>query len=231
MNFTVDKRKALFLVLDTETAGGFNFPLIYNIGWKIIDKKGNTYLKEEYLINEIFFNEKLMSSAYYKEKLPFYYNELKKGRILAVNAAFVWERLKDIKKTFPKIKICAYNAGFDKFALECTFNKPFESESFIDIWNMFFTFTEKSKKYQDFCERNGYTYFDKWKNKKFRTNAEIAYRYIKNNLSFIEAHTSLNDVEIEAEILTYIIRQKKKTKKEIKILKKFEKKLDFFIQV
>lgn len=218
MNFTVDKRKALFLVLDTETAGGFNFPLIYNIGWKIIDKKGNTYLKEEYLINEIFFNEKLMNTAYYKEKLPFYYNELKKGKILAVNAAFVWERLKDIKKTFPKIKICAYNAGFDKFALECTFNKPFKSESFIDIWNMFFTFTEKNKKYQDFCERNGYTYFDRWKNKKFRTNAEVAYRYIKNNLSFVESHTALNDVEIEAEILTYIIRQKKKTKKEIKIL-------------
>jgi hypothetical protein len=231
MNFTIDKRKALFLVLDTETAGGFNFPLIYNIGWKIIDKKGNTYLKEEYLINEIFFNEKLMNFAYYKEKLPFYYNELKKGKILAVNAAFVWERLEDIKKTFPKIKICAYNAGFDKFALECTFNKPFESENFIDIWNMFFTFTEKSKKYQDFCEKNGYVYFDRWKNKKFRTNAEVAYRYIKNNLSFIEAHTALNDVEIEAEILTYIIRQKKKTKKEIKILKKFEKKLDFFIQV
>lgn len=227
----VDERKALYLVLDTETAGNFDHPLIYNIGWQVIDKKGNVYLTEEYLINEIFFNANLMNTAYYREKIPFYYKELQAGRLLAVNGAYVWERLEDIKKTFPKIKICAYNAGFDKFALECTFNKPLESESFIDIWNMFFTFTEKSKKYQDFCEKNGYTYIDKYGNIKLRTKAEIAYRYIKNDTSFIENHTALKDVQIEVEILTFIIRQKKRIKKDIKILKEFEKSLDSIIKI
>ena len=41
-----------------------------------------------------------------------------------------------------------------------------------------------------------------------RFTAEIIYRFITNNLNFEEAHTGLEDVLIEKEILAYCLKNK-----------------------
>ena len=70
----IDKRKKYLMVLDVETTNNqmgsrFNDGLVYDIGFTIIDKKGNVYVKRSYAIKEIFDWKELMETAYYKNKL------------------------------------------------------------------------------------------------------------------------------------------------------------------
>jgi thiol-disulfide isomerase/thioredoxin len=62
-----------------------------------------------------------------------------------------------------------------------------------------------------FCEENGYI----TKNNQCRYTAEIIYRYITKDNDFVESHTGLEDVEIEAQIFAYCVRQHKKMKKNL----------------
>jgi hypothetical protein len=43
----------------------------------------------------------------------------------------------------------------------------------------------------------------------FKTSAEIAYRYLAKEINFIEAHTALNDAEIESFILLKALKKGK----------------------
>jgi hypothetical protein len=65
--------------------------------------------------------------------------------------------------------------------------------------------------YHKFCEDNGYL----TKHNKPRFTAEIVYRFISKNNDFVESHTGLEDVEIEAQILAYCMRQHKKMNKKL----------------
>ena len=88
----MDKRISYKIVLDTETC-----PLdreldevtpsnmfAYDIGWAIVDKRGNVYKTRSFINADIFLNEKIaMTSAYYADKIPKYWEDYKNGtRIL-----------------------------------------------------------------------------------------------------------------------------------------------------
>jgi hypothetical protein len=64
----------------------------------------------------------------------------------------------------------------------------------------------KQTTYKIWCKINGFT----TKNGTPRFTAEILYRYITDNLEFIESHTGLEDTLVEKEIFAYCVRQKKK---------------------
>lgn len=121
------KRK-LYLVLDCETATlpcvakyaktekskqkiSIAKPLIYDLGWKVIDRKGNIYKKRSFLITEIFSVPEVFNTAYYKEKRPKYLQKLRKNQITLVN----WETaikylMEDMQDVYA---VGAYNAMFD----------------------------------------------------------------------------------------------------------------------
>ena len=67
----------------------------------------------------------------------------------------------------------------------------------------------KQKRYQKFCEENGYL----TKNGQVRKTAEILYRYLINNTDFVESHTGLEDVNIERQIFMACLRQHKKMRR------------------
>ena len=83
----IDKRKNYIMVLDVETTnnnmekGAKNDGLVYDIGFAITDKKGNIYAKRSFAITEIFDWTELMNTAYYKNKLPKYYQRLAEGKM------------------------------------------------------------------------------------------------------------------------------------------------------
>ena len=90
---------------------------------------------------------------------------------------------------------CAHNSGFD-------FNKTFVSEcvegmEFIDTWQAFFETIGKYRKYNKFCCENGFV----TKSGNIQMTAEVCYRFLSGDVSFVEEHTALSDCEIEAEIL------------------------------
>ena len=86
-----DRRRKYYLVLDCETATmpyAQNFegkarqniaiakPLIYDLGWQIIDRNGNVYAKRNFLISEIFSVPAIFNTAYYASKRPLYLEKL-----------------------------------------------------------------------------------------------------------------------------------------------------------
>ena len=93
----IDKRRNYKIVLDTETCPiDKDFEGVapenmwaYDIGWAVCDKQGNIYETRSYVNADIFLQEKdLMQSAYYAEKIPKYWEEIKSGkRILHTSSA------------------------------------------------------------------------------------------------------------------------------------------------
>ena len=219
----MDKRINYKIVLDTETC-----PLeqtdevtpwnmfVYDIGWAIVDKRGNVYKTQSFINADIFLDEKeLMKSAYYSEKIPKYWEDIKSGiRQLRSFYNIKKQLLADIAEYGVK-EIYAHNMRFDYGTLQNTqrwltkskyryfFPKGIE---ICDTLKMARQVLKDSKMYRVWCEQNGYI----TKNNQCRFSAEVLYRYITGNDDFIESHTGLEDVMIEKDILAYCYSRHKK---------------------
>lgn len=213
--------KKKYLIVDTETANTIEQPLPYDIGWAICDKNGHIYVERSYVVAEIFCDMKdIMQSAYYAEKIPQYWEEIKSGqRVLAPMWTIYKAMRSDIRKY--KVKdIGAYNMGFDKRALNnlvryvskswCRWWFPFYV-NFFCIWNMACSSILNRATYIDFAKKNGLVSGSD----NIQTSAECAYKYLMKDIDFAESHTGLEDVKIEVEIMAHCFRQKKKLDKEI----------------
>lgn len=222
------KHKAFFIGIDTETTNSLiendkldlSQSLVYDVGWQVVDKKGNIYEKKSFVVAEIFLDKSLMKDALFYDKMPMYWEDIKSGkRILTSFSKIRWEFLKDRKKYTPKA-IFAHNAYFDYRALNNTlryltgskyrFFFPFGCEIW-DTLKMSRDVIAKTAGYTNFCQKYGY--LTKHKTPQNRCTAEILWRYLSGDNDFIESHTGLEDVEIETEIFVHCLRQKKKMRK------------------
>ena len=121
-----DRRRKYYLVLDCETATmpyAQNFegkarqniaiakPLIYDLGWQVIDRNGNVYAKRNFLISEIFSVPSIFNTAYYASKRPLYLEKLQKGEIELVN----WQEATAVLENDLQFveSVGAYNSMFD----------------------------------------------------------------------------------------------------------------------
>ena len=154
-----DRRRKYYLILDCETATlpyANNFdgsakqkisiakPLIYDLGWQIVDRNGNVYAKRNYLITEIFSVPSVFNTAYYKEKRPLYLEMLKNGQIELAN----WETAITMLNNDLEIAECvgAYNSMFDyKKAL------PFTDLYISKLYSK--DFHEWEKMQNSFCDK------------------------------------------------------------------------------
>lgn len=224
----IDKRKNYYLVLDTETANTFtnekgqletHSAMVYDIGFQVIDKKGEIYEKGSYAISEIFYDPDLMNTAFYRDKLPIYYKELREGT--RENASIFWVRkhLKNIIEKYHITAVCAFNANFDYNALNRTIAYLTSSScryffwgvDWFDIMKMANDTIGKQKNYTVFCDK--YNFKTKHKKPRNQAKAETYYRYIINDPEFIEEHRGFQDVEIECQIMVKCFRQHKKMRK------------------
>ena len=122
----LDRRRKYYLVLDCETATlpyAINFdgetrkniaiakPLIYDLGWQVIDRKGRVYRRKSYLISEIFSVPAVFNTAYYASKRPIYIDRLEKGEIILTD----WKTaIKDLLADMKQVEsVGAYNSMFD----------------------------------------------------------------------------------------------------------------------
>jgi len=225
----MDRRKTYLIGLDTETANGIveennkldlSQSLVYDIGWQVTDKKGNVFVKRSYLVAEIFLDKSLMDSAYYAEKVPRYWEDVKKGtreikRFLNIQKQFfIDSREYNVKAVF------AHNAAFDLRALNNTIrlltgsNKRYFFPKNLEIWDtlkMSRDIFGQKKSYSKFCIENGF--MTKHRPPQNRYTAEILYRFITKDPLFEESHTGLEDVEIETIILVECFKAHKKMRK------------------
>ena len=217
----IDRRRNYIVVLDTETANDLENPLVYDIGWAIVDKYGKVYRQRSFINREIFFlEEELMQSSYYAEKLPIYYKRIAKGEAKVANWLTIKKILWEDMAEFETNIVSAHNARFDYKATATTqrwltksayrYFFPYGTEVW-DTLKMARDVIGKMPTYRKWCEVNDYI----CKNGQLKFTAEVLYRFISGNEDFDEEHTGLADVLIEKDILAYCYRQHKPMRKKL----------------
>ena len=215
----IDRRRTYYIVFDTETCNNMDNPLMYDLGFAVVDKMGNVYAHFSFIIYEVFFGmSELMESAYYSNKLPQYYKDIENGNRKIVTLFTAKKIFNEVCKEYNVRAIIAHNARFDYKSTNGTqryitkskyrFFLPYGIELW-DTMKMAKDTIAKQKNYIRFCEENNYL----TKNGKVRVTAEILYKYISGNNDFIESHTGLEDVMIEKEIFSKCMAQHKKMRK------------------
>ena len=118
--------------------------------------------------------------------------------------------------------VCAHNARFDDGATKNTQRWLTKSKYryFLpygtivwDTMKMARDVVAKTPTYIKFCFDNGFV--TNHKTPRPQIKAETLYRYITQNIDFVESHTGLEDVLIEKEILAYCFAKHKKMRKEL----------------
>ena len=225
----IDKRKKYLIGLDTETCNGLmgedgkldlSQSLVYDIGWQVVDKKGKVYRTRSFVVAEIFLDKELMKGAYYADKIPQYWEDIKSGkRILTSFRKIRWIFTCD-RKEFNCQTVFAHNAYFDYNALNNTIRLLTGSKyryfmpycvEWWDTLKMSRDVFSKSPMYSVYCQKNGYLTAHKVPQN--RLTAEILWRYISGNPDFLESHTGLEDVQIETKILVHCLKTHKKIRK------------------
>ena len=212
----IDLKKERYLMfVDTETIGSLfvkESVLPFEIGMKIYDLEKDKVVKEKsYLVRKFFNNKYIMLSTFSATKYPNYFEKLKNDKrykTMSVN-----DISKDIEKTIQRydIKIMvAHNGNFDKTAMARLFDdfgtdNPIENIDLLDTMELSKVITF-SKDYANYCIANK----DRLNNinescfitnsGRVRTTAQAIYCYLSNNSEFEEAHTGLEDLDIEIEI-------------------------------
>ena len=214
-------KKKCFLILDTETCGTMEEPLVYDFGAEISDLSGNIMESASWTIYDIYVGQKeLMKSAYYAEKLPQYEEGMKSGLWTMKRFYNVRKQVLAWMDKYDVIAVCAYNAKFDRRALNNTLRFLSDGKykyffpygtKFIDIWTMAAATIFQSRKYRKMAYENGWYS----PNGNVRTTAEHAYRYLTDSVDYEERHTALEDVKIETEIFLHCWRHTTDAQREI----------------
>ena len=200
------------IVIDTETTNGFDDPLCYDVGFVVTDKTGKIFEEFSFVVKEIFFNDSLMEEAYYSDKRNQYLEDIRTGKRVVKKFFEIKKIFSSVSRKYKIMKIFAHNARFDYSALNTTLRYLTNSK-----YRFFFNYGQviwctldmarqtfaKDSKYIEFCEKNYFITFLKTP----RLTAEVLYRYIIDNVDFVEEHTGLEDVKIEVEIAKEIFKK------------------------
>lgn len=204
-----------FLVIDTETTNSIDDPFCYDVGFAVVDATGAVYESHSYVVADIFLDNELMASAYFAEKIPQYWDEIKSGKRQLRRFKTIRSILRDVVQQYGIHYIVAHNASFDYRSLNYT-QRLLTSSKYryffpwgVEIWDtlkMARQVLGKDETYKQFCIDNGFIY-GKEEKPQCRYTAEIIHRFLTGNLDFVEEHTGLEDVLIEKDILAYCLAQ------------------------
>ena len=189
-------------MLDTETTNSLDDPICYDVGFAVVDREGAIYETHSFVVAEVFLNEELMESAYFIEKVPQYWEDIKKGTRKLAKFNTIRKVLAETMKKYNTNIVIAHNARFDyrstaKTQRYLTKSKyryflPYGTE----VWDTLKMAREVLKNdvaYDNFCYDNNYVTKRGCK----RFTAEILYRFFTGDNDFVESHTGLEDVTIE----------------------------------
>lgn len=202
-----------YIVIDTETTNSIDDPLTYDIGFAVVDENGKVYETYSYVVADIFLDKDLMASAYFIDKVPQYWVDIKNGTRELKTFFNIRKKFKEVCEKNHIWCVLAHNAKFDYRALNLTarFLTGSKVKYFfpygIEIWDTLKMSKEVLKEidaYGEFCYLNNFL----TKNLCKRYTAEIIYRFLINDLTFEEEHTGLADVLIEKEIFRYCMEKK-----------------------
>lgn len=214
------------MIFDTETTS-LDKPFCYNIGYTIIDT--DTYepvVDRDYVVEQVWHNLPLFSSAYYADKRPIYIQRMRARQTVMDKFGYICRQMiRDIKQ-YGIEHAYAYNSPFDEkvFNFNCDWYKcsnPFDTVQIHDIRGYVHQFVINND-YKTYCEEH--ELFTESGN--YSTTAEAVYRYISGNDDFDEEHTALSDSKIETEILLYTMSLGADITKNEKVSRSIERKIE-----
>ena len=199
------------IMIDTETTNDIDCPIVYDVGYQIFTLADGILCEKSFLNADVFCDHELMKTAFFAEKIPQYWEDVKAHK----RSLCSWYMIKKIIEQDCKeyeVKIaCAHNAIFDNRALNTTqryittskyrYFLPYGVE-WWDTLKMARKVLKNDENYGEFCYSHDYL----TKKGQRRYTAEIIYQWLKNDESFTESHTGLEDVKIEREIFEYLIK-------------------------
>lgn len=215
--------KDLYMVFDTETC---NTPKVdgqldtscgqvYDFGLQIVDNEGYVYEEMSFVNEDVFFGlPQAMQEAYFADKIPQYLTDIRMGKRKIINT---WQMYKVVRELTEKYNIkafIAHNARFDVRVLNATLRYQTKSKRRyffpygIPIWDTMTMANDticKQSNYRKFCLDNGY--MTNHKVPQVRKTAEILWRFLTQDNEFVESHTGLEDVQIEAQIFAECVRR------------------------
>ena len=194
------------MVFDTETVS-VNKPFCYNIGYVIYNTDTDEMLvKKDFVVEQIWHNIPLFSTAYYEDKRPIYVSRMKARKTKMNKFGYICkEMIKDLN-AFSVEYAYAYNSSFDEkvFEYNCDYfkcNNPFDTVPILDIRGNVHNSIAFTQNFKNFCEEhNRFT-----EKGNYSTTAETIYQYITGIFDFEEEHTALADSIIELSILMFTI--------------------------
>lgn len=201
-----------YLMFDTETTNDIECPLCYDFGYSVIDKEGKVYKKGSYVVADVFLDKNLMASAYFADKIPQYWADIRNGTRQLRKWKTIKAKIKKVMRKYDITYVVAHNTRFDYKSttttqryLTCSkwrYFFPYGTQ-YLDTLKMARQIFGADEDYIKFCtDHNFLTSLNKPK-----LTAEVLYRYITNNPTFVECHTGLEDVEIEMQIFLECIKR------------------------
>lgn len=222
----IDRRKHYILCVDTEATNciqeGWKISknsLPYDIGFAVMDTHGMIYDKYSFVNSDVFYGmPELMESAYYAKKLPRYHEEIACGLRTVADTWTIRRKMLEVCEAYGIKEVVAHNASFDYDTLNnivryLTGSKvrywfPFGTVEWWDSMKMAQSVICKMPMYKDHCKNVlGLS--------RASAKAENLYRWIIQDPEFVEAHTGLEDVLIESQIVAYCYRQHKAMNKRL----------------
>ena len=206
------EKTTVISMLDTETANDIDCPLVYDVGYQIFTLQDGILCEKSFVNADVFLDKELMSSAYFAEKIPTYWEDIKSGKRILKRWYNIKKELQEDFKKFNVSIVCAHNARFDNKSLNTTqryittsknrYFLPFGIE-WWDTLKMARSILKDNDSYSEFCYENNYLTSRGCR----RYTAEIIYKWLTQNNDFVESHTGLEDVKIEKAIFEYLIEQ------------------------
>lgn len=205
-------RNDAIIMIDTETTNDIDCPIVYDVGYQIFTIDGGLLCERSFVNADVFCDAALMESAYFAEKIPNYWDDIKTGKRILKKWFSIKKQIAEDCATYGVKIACAHNAAFDNRALNITqryettskyrYFLPFGIE-WWDTLKMSRELLKKNESYGEFCYKNDYLTARGCR----RYTAEIIYRWLSGCEDFVESHTGLEDVRIEREIFLYCLNE------------------------
>lgn len=220
---SLSKQNYLLLV-DVETCN--DNKIILDFSYMIIScKTGLVVERDTFIIKESWETRNIINGIYSKPKKKDYQKMLKENRATLIDKQHLYNKLNKLIKDFGIEIFMAYNGKFDLEAIYNTFDytnnrtklwkskcwrggnlKPlFRNLDLLDLWtyaSVYYSTPQFEKWYDtNICE------YTKSGNRK--TNAEIMYRYLKENKLLSETHLAQEDLDIEYQIFQACVWKRK----------------------
>lgn len=203
------------LLVDVETCN--DGKIILDFSYKIVSCKTGCIVEEgTFIIEESLKTKSIAYGIYSKNKLKRYRKMLKEGKATLISKQHLYNKLNKLIRDYDIKVFMAYNGKFDLEAIYNTFDyqnkkmklwknkcwrkghlKPlFKNLDLLDLWTYASVFY-KTKDYKDWYDKNICVYSPTGNRK---TNAEVMYKYLRENNLLCETHIGREDLDIEYQI-------------------------------